>query len=64
MKDTVWVVEQRTQYDGDVELTVTTNRDSAVRMYQANKGDADAWVGYCLSRWENGHFVEHEMETD
>lgn len=64
MKDVVWVVEQRTQYDGDVELTVTTNRARAERMYQANKGDADQFVSYYLSRWENGHFVEHEEETD
>lgn len=64
MNDIVWVVEQRVQYDGDDQLTVTTNRDRAVRMYQANKGYADSYVSYYLSRWENGHFVEHELETD
>lgn len=64
MKDVVWVVTQSEKYENDNTLTVTTDRSKALAIYEEYKVRADNWMSYSLERWEDGDFVEHELETD
>lgn len=63
-KDVVWSVNKSKQYEGDTMLTVTANRDVAIALYEAVKHRSDNWTAFQLDRWENGEFVENELETD
>lgn len=63
-KDVVWVVTHSEQYESDITLAVTTNRGKALEAYESAAKTLDKWTAVQLERWENGEFVEHEMETD